>query len=78
MFKFLISDLPVLLNVDVGTYQLMLSVYFLPFIVGIAVVIYLERNPKTFVRQITFFFKFIERNSALVAAPTNLNFSLGP
>jgi hypothetical protein len=77
MFKFLASDLPVFLNVDIETYQIVLSVYFLLFFVGISFVFNIEHLVRISVQRIVFF-KLTGNGSPVVTHPTNLNFALGP
>ncbi|MBI3793365.1 MAG: hypothetical protein HY280_01380 [Nitrospinae bacterium] len=77
MYKFLMFDLPVLLNVDIETYQIALSIYFL--IIFIGMVSAKGGDVRTFdsIQKIEIF-KFVEIDSPLVSGPANPNFARGP
>jgi hypothetical protein len=77
MFKFFTSDLPVLLNVDIGTYQIILSVYLLLLFVGITaaycVEFFLEAPAESRV-----FHKLVETPVLFIVRPPCLRFARGP
>lgn len=77
MIKFVSSDLPVLLNVDVGTYVLMFSAYLFLLFVGIAVACKLDVRDAAFVKRGVFFW-FFEKNRPLATRHADFNFALGP
>ncbi|MBI3793364.1 MAG: hypothetical protein HY280_01375 [Nitrospinae bacterium] len=77
MIKFMVTDLPVLLNVDVETYQIVLSVYFMLLFVGFTAACSVEIQFQTTVQRMVFS-KLSFDNLPLVARFTRLEFSLGP
>lgn len=77
MYKFLMFDLPVLLNVDIETYQIALSIYFLIIFIGMVASKAWDVQSVDSIKKIEIF-KFVEIDSPLVSGPANPNFARGP